>query len=102
MSSSSKDTSTPGDKNFELYRNVGMPLPILAASYPSRYPKLFLHRRHRLFGVEGSGPGIWRSLAALHMTVVFLLAKNVNQLLFMQTSGYQPQVATQIRVAGKV
>jgi hypothetical protein len=102
VSSISSDTSTPGEKGITLYRNVGIPLPIYAASYPRRYSELFLHRRLRLFGDEDLGSGTWRSLVALHMTVSYLLAKNVNELLFMQTSGSQPQVATHIRVTGSL
>jgi len=38
---------------------------------------LFLHRRRVLFGDDGLGSRIWRSLASLHTTVSSLLAKNV-------------------------
>ena len=72
-----REISTPGEKGITSYRNVGISLPIYAVSYPRRYPKLFLHRRHLLFGDEGLGSRIWRSLAALHTRVSSLLAKNV-------------------------
>jgi hypothetical protein len=74
VSSISSDTSTPEEKDITLYRNVGIPLPVYAASYSRRYPELFLHRRYRLFGDEGLGSGIWRSLVALH-TAINLPAK---------------------------
>jgi hypothetical protein len=70
LSSVSRDTSTPGEKGITSYRNVGI------SSHPRRYPELFLHWRHLLFGDEGLGSRIWRSLAALHTTVRSLLAKN--------------------------
>ena len=77
VSSISSDTSTPGEKGITSYRNVGFSLPIYAASYPRRYPELFLHRRHLLFGDGGLDSRIWRSLAVLHTTAGSLLAKNV-------------------------
>jgi len=77
VSSISRETSTPGEKSIMSYRNVGISLPIYVASYPRRHPELFLHRRHLLFGDEGLGSRIWRSLADLHTTVSSLLARNV-------------------------
>lgn len=83
VSSISRGTSTPGEKSIMSYRNVGISLPIYVASHLRRYPELFLHRRHLLFGDEGSR--IWRSLAALNTTVSSLLVKNVIKLLLTQT-----------------
>jgi hypothetical protein len=77
VSSISRETSTREEKGITSYRNVGISLTIYAASYPRRYPELFLHRRHLLLGDVGLGSCIWRSLAALHTTVSSLLAKNV-------------------------
>lgn len=71
----SRDTSTSGERGITSYRNVGISLPIYTTSYPRQF--LFLHRRRVLFGDEGLGSRIWRSLDSLHTTVSSLLAKNV-------------------------
>jgi len=61
--STSRETSTSGERGITSYRKIGISLPIYATSYPRRF--LFLHRRLVLFGDEGLGSGIWRSLASL-------------------------------------